>query len=87
MTIKLAINGYGRIGRNVLRGIYEEGFRNDIQVVAVNDLGDAKTNAHLTIYDTVHGKFAGDVTVDGDYMIINGDKVRVFAEKDPSKLP
>lgn len=87
MTIKLAINGYGRIGRNVLRGIYEEGYRNDIQVVAVNDLGDAKTNAHLTIYDTVHGKFAGDVKVDGDYMVVNGDKVRVLAEKDPTKLP
>lgn len=87
MTIKLAINGYGRIGRMVLRAIYEEGYRNDIEVVAVNDLGDAKINAHLTTYDTVHGKFAADVKVDGDFMVVNGDRIRVFAEKDPSKLP
>lgn len=87
MTIKVAINGYGRIGRNVLRAIYEEGYRQDIQVVAVNDLGNANINAHLTIYDTVHGKFAGTVTVDGDYMIVNGDRIKVLAEKDPSKMP
>lgn len=87
MSIKIAINGYGRIGRNILRAIYEEGYRGDIQVVAVNDLGDAKTNAHLTIYDTVHGKFAGSVSVDGDYMIVNGDRIKVLAEKDPSKMP
>lgn len=76
MTIKIAINGYGRIGRNVLRAIYEEGYRKDMEVVAVNDLGDAKTNAHLTIYDTVHGKFAGEVKVDKDYMVVNGDRSR-----------
>lgn len=87
MSIKLAINGYGRIGRNVLRAIYEEGYRNDIEVVAVNDLGDANINAHLTTYDTVHGKFNGTVKVDGDYMVVNGDKVKVIAEKDPAKMP
>lgn len=87
MTIKIAINGYGRIGRNVLRAIYEEGYRNDMEIVAVNDLGDAKINTHLTIYDTVHGKFAGDVKVDGDYMVVNGDRIKVLAEKDPTKMP
>jgi len=87
MTIKIAINGYGRIGRNILRAIYEEGYRSDMEVVAVNDLGDAKINAHLTIYDTVHGKFAGDVKVDGDCMVVNGDRIKVLAERDPAKLP
>ncbi|HBS51959.1 MAG TPA: type I glyceraldehyde-3-phosphate dehydrogenase [Coxiellaceae bacterium] len=87
MSIKIAINGYGRIGRNVLRAIYEEGYRKDMEVVAVNDLGDAKINAHLTIYDTVHGKFAGTVKVDGDYIVVNGDKIKVLAEKDPAKMP
>jgi len=87
MTIKVAINGYGRIGRNVLRALYEEGRTGEIQVVAINDLGDAATNAHLTQYDTAHGKFPGQVSVDGDYMIVNGDKIRVLAERDPSKLP
>ena len=87
MSIKIAINGYGRIGRNVLRAIYEEGYRKDMEVVAVNDLGDAKINAHLTIYDTVHGKFAGTVKVDGDYIVVNGDRIKVLAEKDPSKMP
>jgi glyceraldehyde 3-phosphate dehydrogenase len=86
MAIKVAINGYGRIGRNVLRAIYESG-RDDVQVVAVNDLGDANTNAHLTQYDTAHGKFPGEVSVDGDYMVVNGDRIRVLAERDPSKLP
>lgn len=87
MTIKVAINGYGRIGRNVLRAIYEENRNSEVQVVAINDLGDAATNAHLTQYDTAHGKFPGTVTVDGDYMIVNGDKIKVLAERDPSKLP
>jgi len=87
MTIKIAINGYGRIGRNVLRAIYEEGYRKDMEVVAVNDLGDAKINAHLTIYDTVHGKFAGEVKVDKDCMVVNGDRIKVLAEKDPNKMP
>ncbi len=66
MTIRVAINGYGRIGRNMLRALYENGKKHDIEIVAINDLGDAKTNAHLTQYDTVHGKFPGEVTVDGD---------------------
>jgi len=87
MAIKIAINGYGRIGRNVLRALYESGRTNEIQVVAINDLGDSKTNAHLTKYDTVHGKFPFDVSVDGDYIVINGDRIRVFAERDPAKLP
>jgi len=87
MTIRVGINGYGRIGRNVLRALYEAGRTNEIQIVAINDLGDAKTNAHLTRYDTAHGRFPGKVDVDGDYMIVNGDKIRVLAEKDPAKLP
>lgn len=87
MAIKVAINGYGRIGRNVLRALYEAGRNKEIQIVAVNDLGNAETNAYLTRYDTVHGKFTGTVEVDGNYMIVNGDKIRVFAERDPSKLP
>lgn len=87
MAIKVAINGYGRIGRNILRALYESNRNNDIQIVAINDLGDANTNAHLTQYDTAHGKFPGEVTVDGDAMVVNGDRIRVFAERDPSKLP
>jgi glyceraldehyde 3-phosphate dehydrogenase len=87
MAIKIAINGYGRIGRNVIRALYESGRTNEIQVVAINDLGDSKTNAHLTQYDTVHGKFPFDVSVDGDYIVINGDRIRVLSERDPSKLP
>jgi glyceraldehyde 3-phosphate dehydrogenase len=87
MAIKVAINGYGRIGRNVLRALYEHRRISEIQIVAINDLGDANTNAHLTQYDTVHGKFPGEISVDGDYMIVNGDKIRVLAERDPSKLP
>ena len=87
MAIKVAINGYGRIGRNILRALYESNRTNDIQIVAINDLGDANTNAHLTQYDTAHGKFPGEVTVDGDAMVVNGDRIKVFAERDPSKLP
>ncbi len=87
MTIRVAINGYGRIGRNVLRAHYQSGKTHDIQIVAINDLGDAKSNAHLTRYDTAHGKFPGTVTVDGDYMIVNGDKIRVFAQRDPAQIP
>ncbi len=86
MAIKVAINGYGRIGRNVLRAVYESS-RTDVQIVAVNDLGDANTNAHLTQYDTAHGKFPGDISVDGDAMVVNGDRIKVLAERDPSKLP
>ncbi len=87
MPIKVGINGYGRIGRNILRALYEANRQKDIQIVALNDLGDANTNAHLTQYDTVHGKFPGEVKVDGDSMIVNGDRIRVVAERDPSKLP
>ncbi|MES2050193.1 MAG: type I glyceraldehyde-3-phosphate dehydrogenase [Pseudomonadota bacterium] len=88
MTIRVAINGYGRIGRNILRAHYEGGkFKNDIQIVAINDLGNAESNAHLTRYDTAHGKFPGTVTVDGDTMIVNGDKIKVFAERNPANIP
>ena len=87
MAIKVAINGYGRIGRNILRALYESKRNGEIQIVAINDLGSAETNAHLTRYDTVHGRFAGTVSVDNHYMLVNGDKIQVFAEKDPSKLP
>ncbi|MEO0365442.1 MAG: type I glyceraldehyde-3-phosphate dehydrogenase [Pseudomonadota bacterium] len=87
MTIKVGINGYGRIGRNVLRAIYESNRRSELQVVGVNDLGDTETNAYLTRFDTAHGKFPGEVTVDGDHMVVNGDRIRVTAERDPSKLP
>jgi glyceraldehyde 3-phosphate dehydrogenase len=87
MPIKVAINGYGRIGRNILRAIYENKRTSEFQIVAINDLGDANTNAHLTKYDTVHGRFSGDVSVDGDFMVVNGDKIRVLAERDPAKLP
>jgi glyceraldehyde 3-phosphate dehydrogenase len=87
MAIKVAINGYGRIGRNVLRALYESGRTNEFQIVAINDLGDAETNAHLTQYDTAHGKFPGTVSVDGGDLIVNGDRIKVCAERDPSKLP
>lgn len=87
MAIKVAINGYGRIGRNIMRALYESGRTDEIQIVAINDLGDAETNAHLTQYDTAHGKFPGEVSVDGGDLVINGDRVRVFAERDPAQLP
>ncbi len=87
MTIRVAINGYGRIGRNVLRAHYESGKKHDLEIVAINDLGDPKTNAHLTQYDTAHGRFPGEVSVDGDYMIVNGDKIRVLANRNPAELP
>lgn len=87
MPIKVAINGYGRIGRNVLRALYEAGRTNEIQIVAINDLGDAATNAHLTQYDSVHGKFGFPVSVDGGDLVIGNDKIKVFSERDPAKLP
>ena len=87
MTIKVAINGFGRIGRNILRALYESGRTGEIRVVAVNDLGDAQTNAHLTRYDSVHGRFPGEVAVEGGDMIVNGDRIRVFAERQPARLP
>ena len=87
MAIKVAINGYGRIGRNILRALYESGRTNEIQIVAINDLGDAETNAHLTQYDSAHGKFPGTVTAEDGFLIVNGDKIKVCAERDPAKLP
>jgi glyceraldehyde 3-phosphate dehydrogenase len=87
MSIKVGINGYGRIGRNVMRAIHELGRSDEFEVVALNDLGDAETNAHLTRRDTAHGPFPGTVEVDGDEIIINGHRTKVFAERDPSKLP
>ena len=87
MPIKVGINGYGRIGRNILRALYEAKRTAQIQIVAINDLGDAQTNAHLTRYDTVHGRFPGDVHVDGNAMVVDGDRIRVLAERDPTKLP
>jgi len=87
MAIKVGINGYGRIGRNILRALYEAQRHGEIQIVAINDLGDAETNAHLTQYDTAHGRFPGEVSVDGGDLIVNGDRIKVFAERDPAKLP
>ena len=87
MSIKVAINGYGRIGRNILRALYESGRTGEIRIVAINDLGDAETNAHLTRYDTAHGKFPGEVSVEGGDLIVNGDRIKVCAERDPAKLP
>ena len=87
MAIKVGINGYGRIGRNVLRALYEGKHKDEVKIVAINDLGDANTNAHLTRFDTVHGRFHGDLHVDGDSMVVNGDRIRVVAQRDPSKLP
>src|SRR5512138_2519272 len=87
MPIKVGINGYGRIGRNILRALYEANRQQEIQIVALNDLGDAQTNAHLTRYDTVHGKFRGEVQVEGDSMLVKGDRIKVLAERDPAKLP
>ena len=87
MTVKVAINGYGRIGRNIMRALYELGRNDEISIVAINDLGDANSNAHLTRYDTAHGKFPGTVLVEEGDLVINGDRIKVFAERDPSKLP
>jgi len=87
MTIKVAINGFGRIGRMVLRSHYESGKKHGLQFVAINDLGDAATNAHLLKYDTAHGKFPGTVRVDGENLLVNNDRIRVVAERDPAKLP
>jgi len=87
MTIRVAINGYGRIGRNILRAHYEDGKKHDLAIVAINDLGSPETNAHLTRYDTVHGKFPGKITVDGDVMVVDGDRIKVLAQKNPADLP
>ena len=87
MPIKIAINGYGRIGRNVLRAIYESGRQGEFQVVAINDLGDAGTNAHLTQYDTAHGKFPGTVTAEDGFLVVNGDRIKVHAVRNPAEIP
>jgi len=87
MPIKVAINGYGRIGRNILRAHYEGKKKHDIQIVAINDLGSPETNAHLTRYDTAHGPFPGTVAVEGDHMVVDGDRIRVLAQRDPAQLP
>src|ERR1700735_1050700 len=87
MAIKVGINGYGRIGRNILRALYEGKHANEIKITAINDLGYANTNVHLTRYDTVHGRFHGNVHVDGDSMVVEGDRIKVVAQRDPAKLP
>ncbi len=87
MSIRVAINGYGRIGRNILRAHYEGGKKHDLQFVAVNDLGNTEINVHLTRYDTVHGKFPGTVTVGGEAMVVNGDRIQVCAKRNPAELP
>jgi len=87
MTVRVAINGYGRIGRNILRSHYEGNKKHDLQIVAINDLGPVETNAHLTRYDTTHRRFPGTVEVDGDHMVVNGDRIKVLAQRDPAQLP
>ncbi|MBS99543.1 MAG: type I glyceraldehyde-3-phosphate dehydrogenase [Oceanospirillaceae bacterium] len=85
--VRIAINGMGRIGRNMVRALYEGGYSDQIEVVAINDLGDVNINAHLLKYDTAHGRFGADVSVEDDCLVINGDRIRDFTERDPSKLP
>jgi glyceraldehyde 3-phosphate dehydrogenase len=87
MTIRVAINGYGRIGKNILRALYESGKNKEIQVVAINDLGDPNILLFLTEYDTVHGRFKGEVKLDGDHLVVNGDRIKILSERDPAKLP
>ena len=87
MTIRVAINGYGRIGRNILRAHYEGGKTHPIEIVAINDLGDAKINAHLTQYDTAHGRFPGTVSADGDAIVVDGDRIKVLSNRNPAELP
>ncbi len=85
MTIKVAINGYGRIGRNILRALYESGMREHIQIVAINSLGDVNIHAHLTKYDTVHGQFPGTVVVDNGDLVVNGDRIKITEIRDPAE--
>lgn len=87
MSIRVGINGFGRIGRNILRALYESGRTGEIQIVAINDLGDAATNAHLTKYDTAHGRFPGEVSASAEALIVNGDEIQVLSERDPGSLP
>ena len=87
MTIRITINGFGRIGRNVLRALYENNYRSQLQVVAINDLGDAETNAHLLKYDSVHGRFEADVSHDSESLTVNGDRIAITALRNPEELP
>ncbi|MBW8066289.1 MAG: type I glyceraldehyde-3-phosphate dehydrogenase [Ferrovum sp.] len=87
MAVRLGINGYGRIGRNVLRALYETGNKQGIQIVAINDLGNSETNAHLTRFDTAHGRFNGEISVEGNAMVINGDRIPVFSQRNPAEIP
>ena len=87
MTIRVAINGFGRIGRNILRALYEGNYREQIQVVAINDLGDAAINAHLLSYDSVHGRFAAEVSIDNNSLLVNDDVIKIYAERNPADLP
>jgi glyceraldehyde 3-phosphate dehydrogenase len=87
MSVKVAINGYGRIGRNILRALYENGFTDSIKIVAINDLASAETTAHLTQYDSVHGRFNADVSLDNDHLKVNGDKIKLLQQRDPKQLP
>jgi len=87
MATRIAINGYGRIGRNTLRAFYENSKQHDLEIVAINDLGDAQVNAHLTQFDTTHGRFPGTVSTEGDFLIVNGDRIRVLANRNPAELP
>lgn len=87
MTIRVAISGYGRIGRTVLRAHYESGKKHDLEIVAINAPGDHDVFTHLTRYDSVHGRFNADVSRDGDYLVVNGDRIRLFATRDPAELP
>ncbi len=87
MTIRVAINGYGRIGRAVLWAHYESGKQHDIEIVAINYSGTLESNVHLTRYDTAHGRFNAKVEVDGDHMVVNGDRIRLFSTRDPAELP
>ena len=87
MAVKIAINGYVRIGRNILRAVYENNRESEVQIIAVNDLADLEVSAILTQYDSTHGKFPGEVSVEGDSIVVNGDKIRMLSERDPAKLP
>jgi glyceraldehyde 3-phosphate dehydrogenase len=87
MAINVGINGYGRIGRNILRALYESKRSGELKIIALNDLGDAKTNAHLTRHDTAHGPFPGKIAVEGNHLVVDGERIRVLAERDPAKLP
>jgi glyceraldehyde 3-phosphate dehydrogenase len=87
MAVKIAINGYGRIGRNVLKALYESNRTDELQIVAINDLGDSKSNAYLTKYDSAHGTFPFEVEANEDSLTVDGDEIKVFAQRDPEQLP